>query len=29
MRENDMFEVRSKICQSYAKIEDLGYMEEF
>jgi hypothetical protein len=29
MRENDIFEIRTQICQEYAKIEDSGYMEEF
>jgi hypothetical protein len=24
-----MFEIKTQICQEYAKIEDSGYMEEF
>ena len=24
-----MFEIRTQICKEYAKIRDLGYMEEF
>jgi len=27
--ENDIFEIRTQICQEYAKIGDSGYMEEF
>jgi hypothetical protein len=27
--ENDIFEIRTQICQEYAKIEDSGYIEEF